>query len=159
MSWESVGIIAEIIAATAVVISLIYVGLQIKDNTRVAKAESRRTYSEHSMQCLSAIASSTEATSIFRRGQTEPETLTEDEFTRFLFQLAMIAAQVESAYSDHFLGIIDYNAMDYRSTKFIQLLRTPGGKIFLKMSFSSLMPEFLAYIEKELSKANIQKPA
>ena len=156
MSWESAGIIAEIIAATAVVISLMYVGLQIRDNTRVAKAESRRTHSDYSIQYLAAIGSSTEAISIFRRGQTEPETLTEDELTRFVFQFAMIAAQVESAYSDHLLGIIDYHAMDYRSARFIQLLGTPGGKIFLKMSSSSLMPEFRAYIKNALSEANIQ---
>ena len=38
MNWEAVGVIAEVVGAMGVVISLIYVAIQVKSNTRALKA-------------------------------------------------------------------------------------------------------------------------
>jgi hypothetical protein len=40
MTWEAVGVVAEVVGAVAVVISLIYLSIQVKSNTRALKASS-----------------------------------------------------------------------------------------------------------------------
>ncbi len=45
MDWTMVGALGELLGAVAVVVSLIYVGRQIKQNTAVAKAEAYRDIS------------------------------------------------------------------------------------------------------------------
>ena len=42
MNWVIVGITAEIIGAVAVVVSLLYVAVQIRENTKVSRDEAYR---------------------------------------------------------------------------------------------------------------------
>jgi len=41
MNWEAIGIFAEVIGAVAVVISLLYVGIQIKQSAASTRAQAR----------------------------------------------------------------------------------------------------------------------
>lgn len=43
MNWEAIGAIGEIAGATAVIVSLIYVALQILANTRAMRFEAMRS--------------------------------------------------------------------------------------------------------------------
>ncbi len=42
MDWSSIGTIAEVVGAFAVVVSLVYVGRQVRDNTRAMRSEGFR---------------------------------------------------------------------------------------------------------------------
>lgn len=39
MSWETAGVFAEVVAAIAVIVSLLYLAIQLKQNTELARAE------------------------------------------------------------------------------------------------------------------------
>jgi len=41
MNWEAIGAVGEIIGAMAVVLSLIYLAIQVRQNSNMARAESR----------------------------------------------------------------------------------------------------------------------
>jgi len=41
MNWEAIGAVGEIVGATAVVLSLIYLAIQVRQNSNMARAESR----------------------------------------------------------------------------------------------------------------------
>ena len=38
MSWEAIGAVGEIVGASAVIVTLIYLALQIKDSARAARS-------------------------------------------------------------------------------------------------------------------------
>jgi len=40
MNWEAIGTVAEVVGAVAIVLSLIYVATQIKQNTAASRAQS-----------------------------------------------------------------------------------------------------------------------
>jgi hypothetical protein len=46
MNWDAVSAIAEVVGVIAIVVSLIYVSIQIKQNTKVARAATRQAISE-----------------------------------------------------------------------------------------------------------------
>ncbi len=41
MNWEAIGAVGEIVGALAVVLSLIYLAIQVRQNSNMARAESR----------------------------------------------------------------------------------------------------------------------
>jgi hypothetical protein len=49
MNWEAIGAISEIIGATAVVITLIYLAVQIKDGTKIARSSTRQAIADSFM--------------------------------------------------------------------------------------------------------------
>lgn len=46
MNWDAVAAISEIVGTTAVVVSLIYVGIQIRQITAVARSSARQSITE-----------------------------------------------------------------------------------------------------------------
>lgn len=53
MNWAAIGAVSEVIAAIAVVVSLVYVGTQIRQATKIARASTRNAIAE-SAQALTS---------------------------------------------------------------------------------------------------------
>ena len=64
MNWEAIGVIAEVVGAVAVIISLIYLAIQVKSNTRSLKAsssfDSTHSWATLNEMLVSAIVSESE---------------------------------------------------------------------------------------------------
>jgi len=79
VNWDAIGAIGEIIGAVTVVVTLFYLSLQIRQNT---KAQSISTF-ESAMSGFNEVLrysfGDTERASVFRRGITDPDSLDEDE--------------------------------------------------------------------------------
>ena len=65
MNWEAIGAIGEIIGAAAVVITLIYLAVQIKNSTKVARSSTRQAIAELSMAAGSDIIKDKDLAEIF----------------------------------------------------------------------------------------------
>ena len=50
MNWDAVSAIAEVLGATAVVVTLIYLAIQIRQNTKVARSATRQAIAESAAQ-------------------------------------------------------------------------------------------------------------
>ena len=46
MNWEAISTVSEVIGAIAVVVSLIYLALQVRQNTQMSKSETRQTIAD-----------------------------------------------------------------------------------------------------------------
>ena len=71
MNWEAIGAVAEILGASAVVASLLYLALQMRHSATATQAVTRGTFAQLTTNVLLQIASDAELASIFRRGQNE----------------------------------------------------------------------------------------
>ena len=49
MNWEAIGAIGEIVGATAVVATLVYLAVQIRNSTRIARSATRQSIAETAM--------------------------------------------------------------------------------------------------------------
>ena len=79
--------VAEIIAAVAVVVSLVYVGQEVNRNTAAIKGASLQAIASSDSETLMTIASSPLLSEAVRRGYDDPDQL--DEADRFRFSLFM----------------------------------------------------------------------
>jgi hypothetical protein len=94
MNWEAIGAVGEIVGAVAVVLSLVYLAVQIRQNTQQVQ-EQCRTQRQNSL--LGARAAFTEwrsfviqdstTVALWRKGSQALDLLTEDERTQMDFLL------------------------------------------------------------------------
>ena len=98
MNWDAIGAIAETLGAIAVFLSLIYLAIQTKNNTRALRSAAfhqvRGSFSDVSLAFAQdpAIGSL-----LFRAMENDPE-LTKEEIIRFGFVLTTLLRRGESAY-------------------------------------------------------------
>ena len=84
MNWEAVGAIGEIVGAAAVVISLIYLALQIRAQNREARRAAMHEFSEGFRDTMATFASDSEIAKIFIRGNDDFAGLSDDEKLRMI---------------------------------------------------------------------------
>lgn len=97
MNWEVIGIFAEIIGATAVVVSLLYVGVQIKQSAASTRAQAINQVNSQYGSLMSQIALNGELATIYRLA-TEGGELDPDQATRYRAYLSAFFAYLEEHY-------------------------------------------------------------
>lgn len=100
MNWEAVGAVAELLAAIGVVFSLVYLALQIRQNSALLTqtAETTRINAavmsgNYGAEFLTEIALDADASRIWRIGRSAPDKLDAQERARF--QLLMMAQVIQ----------------------------------------------------------------
>jgi hypothetical protein len=95
VSWEAIGTIAEVVGAAAVVVSLAYLAVQIRQNTRQVEEQGRaQRFSalgvlfDNWRGFRGNIISDPKVASIWRRGNENPSQLSQDE--RVVYDLLMV---------------------------------------------------------------------
>lgn len=68
MSLEQYSDLSQIIGAVAVVASLIFVGVQLRQNTKAVRAQTSQAHAVGYQQIIAGISNSGEFASIWRRG-------------------------------------------------------------------------------------------
>ena len=84
MNWDAIGAIGEIVGALAVVVTLIYLAIQIRSSNKHSELESFRHNGDGLNQLCDMFSHSPERASIVNRGRESLANLTEDE--RMVFQ-------------------------------------------------------------------------
>jgi hypothetical protein len=84
MSLEQASFLAQIISALAIIASLIFVGVQLRQATRAMRNSSSQAHSAIYSGVISTIIDNGEFASIWRRGLADPGNLNEDEWVRFI---------------------------------------------------------------------------
>jgi plasmid maintenance system killer protein len=99
--------LAEILGTAAIVVSLIYVAVQIRQNTRATKLTTAQNVSHDLRESIALIASSTEMAGIHIRGMQDIESLTPAEKHRFYIWLNHNFRMYEHAYYQNQEGALD----------------------------------------------------
>ena len=84
MTLEDLGNIGELVAAVGVIISLIYLALQIRQNSRWLRASLEQSITDSTNQTIQAAAASPQFSRVVLEGQERFEELTEDEQRQFV---------------------------------------------------------------------------
>lgn len=87
MNWDAIGAVGEILGGLTVLITLIYLARQIKQNTRSQKIATYEAAMSGFNDIHTFVAADLESSSIWRRGSVEPTSLTADEAVRFEFMV------------------------------------------------------------------------
>lgn len=128
IDWDIVAAIAELLGALGVFLTLIYLAMQIRDNTRLLQAGSLESVLEGPRdRYFLPMASNPDMADIFARGLNSLEELDEKETRRFFYMLYEQLFQMQQVMhlrERDLIPQVDFDAwLDYTAS----LLRTPGG--------------------------------
>ena len=96
MNWESIGAAGEIIGALAVVATLFYLSIQIRQNTLSVRASSFQAGVDSINAINTLVAGSQENARLLRLGMEDPKTLSDDD----LFQFNMLCLSLFRVYEN-----------------------------------------------------------
>ena len=101
MTLSELGSLGEFIGSIGVVVSLIYVGVQIRQNTRESRRGNERETAVHYAAAMHALSQDNEMAGIVVRGIKDLATLTEEEKYRFDVQFLVWLQAIEQAFADY----------------------------------------------------------
>lgn len=99
MNWDAIGAIADTVGAIAVVATLAYLALQIRQNTRAAKAAAVNASHVSLRENRRAILASAELSALFTTGNRNPTAMSEIERQRYIWMMLNIADAMLDIYA------------------------------------------------------------
>ena len=146
MTIESMANYADIIGGIAVIVSLIYVGVQIRRNTKIGLSQTNQAAHESLANVSLEVAKNRELAVFLRKGLTTFEQLTDDEEFQFLLLMVTVFRRFENIFYQHKKGLLEDDLWEgYRQSNLIYFF-TDGGQAFWKQrqhTFSENYRDFL----------------
>lgn len=102
----------ESIAAAGVILSLIFVGYEVRQNTKVARGQARQALAELNQEWLILLSQDPEFNRIFQKVWSTQDELTESEWSRGSFMMTMHLRRLENVFFQYDEGLIDQSALN-----------------------------------------------
>lgn len=152
MNWDALGAIAELIGGVAVLATLVYLSIQIRQNTESSKESILRNQTDRYIANSYFMAGESGIMDVFIRAMDDPDSVTREEWWRFGTALWSLAIDWEEMFYLNDTG----RQNDYRwkaSKKHIVMyLNRPGGKKWWKSQAREMLSEeFVAYVDSLLA--------
>src|SRR4030095_2776191 len=144
--------LGQIIGAIAVVISLIYVALQIRQNTNAVRSATAQTVHEPFATWYGLVAADGELARIVANGLRDYGSLSEQERVRFVAAFMSFLSYSQNAFLKWREGLLASPLWLGWELVIMNLVCAPGGKAFWKDRAYMFGDEFRRYIEDDVMK-------
>lgn len=151
MNWEMFTAYAESLSAVGVIVSLIYVGFQIRQNTRMMHASSIDATIGASNYVREQIVANEDVAAIYHKGNLNPEGLTAEETVRYRILIHSILWTSWNSFAQTELTGLDRTVFDAQKPFIKRVVSTPGGKWFWQNYRGEFEENFRNKIEEILT--------
>jgi len=152
MNWEAINAVGEIVGATAVVATLIYVAVQVRHGTRETQAGSVQAAYALDHEFLLTIGADPITSQLWATYLSTPETLSDDQLLQGAYLMTSLIRRLENMYLQKNLGSLSEEGWTSRQALFIGIARSAGYSAFLgspPATFTS--EEFRKYMSQLVS--------
>lgn len=155
MNWDAVGAIGEIIGAIAVVISVVYLAVQIRSGSEALSTNIRDSVFTSLSQWNYQLTADPEFAWMFHRGLTDFDSLDEKERPRFMHTCYGLFKVCENIYLHYLSGSV--SAKDWIQSREIAhaYYATPGAQFYLASRRPAFDERYLKELE-EMGTPNIE---
>jgi hypothetical protein len=149
MNWEAIGAIGELIGATAVVVTLLYVVKQIKQNTESTKAVGLQTWQSDSTAHWLSIATNPDLSRAGATLQYDSKNLSDDNFLQVGCWLLNNFRQYQTTFIMHERGVIDDELFAVEMRMAARNLQVPGIRQWWDAAGrNQMLPKFTKALEE-----------
>jgi hypothetical protein len=152
MNLNDLANLGQVIGAIAVVISLIYVALQIRQNTNAVRAATAQSVHEHFAGWYLLIASDETLAQALVDGLKDYGALSERDKARVVAVFMAFLSYGQNAFLKWRQGLLAPSLWMGWEQVLMNLAGAPGGKMFWKERSYLFGEEFRLYIEEDLMK-------
>ena len=150
MTISELGSLGEFLGSIAVVITLIYLSTQLRQNTRAIRAAAIQALDQSVTQNIAMWSTNRENAVLMERGMTSPEVLSEEESIHFHTLISAFFLTMDSSFWSHQNRLLP-DELWQREQEVIRFwVNRPGGKIAWKRKRSQVTLSFRDYVEAHL---------
>ena len=150
INWVALQAITESLGLIAVIASLIFVGLQIKQNSEEVRSSSYHGVTDSFNSWNLTLAENSELANIWLKGQSSFEELTTDERVKFEFLLRAAFRVWDTIYYQSRHGTGDMTLWDCESKNVEVLLSSKGGRAWWRDHPYGFSLRFSEYVENNI---------
>lgn len=150
MTIQDLGSIGELIGALGVIVSLVYLGVQIRQNTRSVRSASFQEAIRDVLSITDALATDRELARVYWKGIADFESLAPDERRRFSAYLVGMFRRFENLVYQTRYGALDAESWLGVKTTAIVTLSRPGARAWWEQARGLFNEEFCDYVDAEL---------
>ncbi|GJL92949.1 hypothetical protein [Hyphococcus sp.] len=148
MTLNDVYLVSQIAAAVLVAPTILYLALQVRQNTVQMRAAARFHWVEASGQFNALVAGDKPTASMFRRGWENPDNLDDDERMQFIVHLGQFMQIYSTMYELHQDKLLPDTQWHNCRKDMIAVLSSPGGRYVWELfGKKGLDPAFVAYMD------------
>lgn len=148
MDWDAIGAIAEVLGAVAVVISLVYLAIQVRSGTRALQT-TMRDKAFHSLQEWNyVVLNQADLSWIYQRGLIDPGELDEHQSARFVNLMYSWFKVFENIYIHSLEGSVAPEVWEHNKNIFGALVQQRGAKEYLAHRREVFDPRFVEMIDE-----------
>ena len=112
MTVQDLGSIGELVAAIATLGTLIYLALQIRQNTKTQQSAIAQATTSSRTAWYDLVITNPDVADVWRKGHADPDSLSQDEQYRFVWMISRIFSNLEEFYLQYEHGMLPEEQWD-----------------------------------------------
>ena len=154
MNWDALGAIGEIVGAAGVIVSLLYLASQVRNNSRQMRHAAAQAVLDKLNGLISQLAFTAGAGDVWSRGLSGLEALREDEeLVRFSSMLLQAFWAYEEVFHYRNAGAIEDWAWTHARAPIDHFMRTPGFQQWWQRRSDWFGEEFRGFVDGRIPEA------
>ena len=158
MNWDAVTAIAELIGVIAVVVSLVYLAFQVRQNTMQLRQDNLLRNVRGTLDTNWHYHRDPEAFEVFRKATVSFDKLAAREQAHFHSIVVDLAFYLEMVRNLAQYGLVDRSAVEINERFLAGILVTPGGQEWMALARDTkpMPPDAMAYLESLIMRDDIR---
>ena len=152
MSWDAVGAIGEVIGAIAVVLTLVYLAVQLRQNTKALKSNTWQSIQDAEQRFDEFLSRDTTLLDVWIRGaENGLDSLVEPEKLQFYLLSKQLLDQFQTHHYHYEKGMIDQDLWEAWESTFVDdLQKWPGYSEVIRERLPLLRSSFAEFVSSHL---------
>jgi len=148
--------IAEIVSAVAIVISLLYLAIQVNESTRAVRSAATNDAATAVQSWYMAVGSSEQTSRLWFHGVTDPDSLSREELFQFVMMTHAVMLGFQNSFNLAEQGTLDIEIRESITNTIIGVKDLPGFDLYWRQRASLFRPGFREYIDELTSRDAVE---
>ena len=157
MTLSDLGDLGDFVGGVGVVVTLVYLAIQIRRNTQAVHAASLDSVTASHMEFHRSIWGDPELNELWFDARIGRRELSEAESRRFAFIVATCARHWETAYQKARGGTLEHTAWAGMHQELVTVFADPGSQVYWKMIRGMYSPDFVEFAESAIREKRAAK--
>ena len=149
MNWDAIGAIGEVVGAVAVVLTLGYLAISIRQTNRTVKVDSRQRVLDRYSDALGNVLAPN-VLDAMRNGLQDFDGLSSKDQAAYTLAQTIFANNLLNAMRLRDEGTLDTETFTHISNGFVSGCRSPGGRAWWKSVETVFPPPLIDHVNREL---------
>ena len=147
MNWEAIGAVGEILGAIAVIGSLLFVGMQIRGNTRATQTAAAHNLTNTFNSVVMSISEDPELSRIWTQQSSDISALSVGDHQRLVLLCIVVLKSFEDVFQHHQMGQMSDDIWDGWQTLILTVCTYPGVRYYWQQRRNFYSRSFQAFLD------------